>query len=263
MREIPEDGEISGGREGEGGKMDQIERDHNQEREESIKESKKKGFSIFGLFGQQKQEEGEEKKWGKDQFVILVLAGILLLIIALPTSGGNKKTGAETENKLGKMTQFMTEKEEKGEEVLKSEENTEKGEIEEYESYLANKLEQILSEMEGAGEVKVLVTVSTSRETIVEKDSPAKSSQTTEHDSQGGSREMSETDQQEETVYEKSQAGGEKPFIVKTIQPTVEGVLVVAQGGADEKVKQNITEAIMALLKVEPHKIKIAKMKTE
>ena len=42
--------------------------------------------------------------------------------------------------------------------------------------------------------------------------------------------------------------------------PTVEGVIVIAQGGVNAVVKQNILEAVQALFPVEAHKIKIMKM---
>lgn len=51
--------------------------------------------------------------------------------------------------------------------------------------------------------------------------------------------------------------------MVKTKQPLIEGVVVVAQGGDRAEVRQNITEAVMALFDIEPNKIKIVKMKSE
>ena len=41
--------------------------------------------------------------------------------------------------------------------------------------------------------------------------------------------------------------------------PEIEGVLVIAEGGENAVVIQNITEAIQALFGVEAHKIKIMK----
>jgi stage III sporulation protein AG len=40
----------------------------------------------------------------------------------------------------------------------------------------------------------------------------------------------------------------------------VEGILIVASGGDNQKVKQNISEAVLALFQVEAHRIKIVKM---
>ena len=42
--------------------------------------------------------------------------------------------------------------------------------------------------------------------------------------------------------------------------PVIKGVMVVAEGGGDTAVQNNISEAIMALFDIELHKIKIVKM---
>ena len=134
---------------------------------------------------------------------------------------------------------------------------------EEYERYMENKLEQAISAMEGAGKVKVMVTVSSSEELVVEKDIPITRSDTQENDSEGGNRNVNEYKQEEETVYSRQSDGGSAPYVVKTLQPLIEGVVVVAQGGDRPEVRRNITEAIVALFDIEPHKIKVVKMKSE
>lgn len=208
-----------------------------------------------------KEKFKNKKLPGKDQFVIILLAGVLLLVIAIPTSSGKEKKESESvlwdnDSDTIENTQLQ------GEADGGTEENRKKGEIEEYEAYLENRLEQILSEIEGVGSVKVAVTVATSSEMIVAKDNPSTESQTQEQDAQGGNRTVQETDYTEETVYVKTKDGQTTPFVVKTINPKVEGVLVVAGGGAQQTVSQNITEAIVALFGIEPHKIKVVKMKS-
>ena len=128
---------------------------------------------------------------------------------------------------------------------------------------MENKLEQAISAMEGAGKVKVMVTVSSSEELVVEKDIPITRSDTQENDSEGGKRNVNEYKQEEETVYSRQSDGGSAPYVVKTLQPLIEGVVVVAQGGDRPEVRRNITEAIVALFDIEPHKIKVVKMKSE
>ena len=53
------------------------------------------------------------------------------------------------------------------------------------------------------------------------------------------------------------------PYIVKTLQPDVEGVLVVAEGADDSIVKKNISEAVQVLFGIDVHRIKVAKKKAE
>ena len=51
------------------------------------------------------------------------------------------------------------------------------------------------------------------------------------------------------------------PYVIKQLQPEIEGVFVIAEGGGDENVQLQITEAVQALFGIEAHKIKIAKRK--
>lgn len=203
----------------------------------------------------------EGKKPGKDQFIIFILAGILLIVIALPTSDRSGKKAEKSgiwDSTADKID--STKAPSDTEEIPLGDKKTE---TEEYADYLENKLEQVISEMEGAGKVKVTVTISASREKVVEKDMPTVKNDTLENDSEGGTRSISGMDCKEETVYTKESDGSESPYVVKTIEPVVEGVAVVAQGADRPGVSKNITDMIVALFDVEPHKIKVVKMKSE
>lgn len=202
----------------------------------------------------------EKIKMRKDQFVICILAGILLVIMAMP-SAEKKKSKTSEYGIWDSNTSIIEEKAE--DEKAAAGESEKFGGTKEYESYMENKLEQAISVMEGAGKVKVMITVSASKELVVEKDMPVTRSNTVENDSEGGSRNVNEYGSTEETVYSKESDGSACPYVVKTLQPVVEGVVVVAQGGDRQEVRKNITEAIVALFDIEPHKIKIVKMKSE
>lgn len=219
-------------------------------------EKKKETFPKNGPF----PKMPKKLKLRKDQFVICILAGILLLLLAIPET--KKESGKTTEYGLLDSNFDIIEK--STDVDAKESVKTEKiGETEEYERYMENKLEQAISVMEGAGKVKVMVTVSSSKELVVEKDMPVARSSTVENDSEGGSRNISELENAEETVYSRESDGSSIPYVVKTLQPVVEGVVVVVQGGDRPEVSRNITEAIVALFDIEPHKIKIVKMKSE
>ena len=44
------------------------------------------------------------------------------------------------------------------------------------------------------------------------------------------------------------------------MKPEIEGVLIIADGGGNSAVVQNISEAVLALFRLEAHKIKVMKM---
>ena len=191
---------------------------------------------------------------------ICILVGILLIVIAVPSTEKTSRKAAEyglLDNKSDIIEENNGSEDDIGLEIEKI------NSTEEYERYMENKLEQAISVMEGAGKVKVIVTVSASKELVVEKDMPVTRSNTVENDSEGGSRNVNELNSMEETVYDRKSDGTSSPYVVKTLQPLVEGVVVIAQGGDRPEVKKNITEAIVALFDIEPHKIKIVKMKSE
>ena len=179
----------------------------------------------------------KEKKLKRSDWLILVLAGILIMIIALPTDTKGKKQAEETKENLSKETDTM---------------EASKDEIE-------RKLEAILEKIDGAGEVKVMITYQDSGTQVVEKDKNTSANSVEESDSTGGVRSTKEQQLQESTVYDEADAGN-TPFVSKELLPKVEGILIVASGGDNQKVKQNISEAVLALFQVEAHRIKIVKM---
>lgn len=179
----------------------------------------------------------KEKKLKRSDWLILVLAGILILIIALPTDTKGKKQAEEAKENISKENNTM---------------EASKDEIE-------RKLEDILEKIDGAGEVKVMITYQDSGTQVVEKDKNTSANSVEESDSTGGVRNTKEQQLQESTVYEEADAGN-TPFVSKELLPKVEGILIVASGGDNQKVKQNISEAVLALFQVEAHRIKIVKM---
>lgn len=179
----------------------------------------------------------KEKKLKRSDWLILVLAGILILIIALPTDTKGKKQAEEAKENISKENNTM---------------EASKDEIE-------RKLEDILEKIDGAGDVKVMITYQDSGTQVVEKDKNTSENSLEESDSTGGVRSTKEQELQESTVYEEADAGN-TPFVSKELLPKVEGILIVASGGDNQKVKQNISEAVLALFQVEAHRIKIVKM---
>ena len=135
---------------------------------------------------------------------------------------------------------------------------SEEGE-QEYVQYLEKKLENILMQMDGVGRVDVMITVSDGGEQIVEKDKKTTSSSTGERDSGGEERSVTEQAGEDSTVYVET-ADEKYPYVQKETLPTVAGVVVVAEGGGNPAAVSEISESVQALLKVEPHRIRVVKM---
>ncbi len=124
-----------------------------------------------------------------------------------------------------------------------------------YETKLAQKMENILSKVEGAGEVSVLLTLETSKE-IVTKDDYTKESQTSISEDTGKRQDVTKKEETE-TV----KINGDQPLVLKEISPKIAGVLIVAEGGNDIYVKSALINAVKTLLNIDIHKIEVLGMK--
>lgn len=165
----------------------------------------------------------KKRKWSKTDWLICLLGGVLLLVIAWPASKDSEST---------KQTESM---------VLVQED----AERKDYEKELEEKLEEILERVSGAGKVKVMITLQDEGEEILDKD--LKSDETSY--------------EQETVIYE--QDDETRPYVIKRKNPSIEGIVVVAEGGANAVVKTNLTEMVMALFPIEAHKVKIVPMDQE
>lgn len=179
------------------------------------------------------------KGFQKDQWLIVILIGVLLFIIVLPTG-----------------------KKEKNKEERVAEKEAETAATEEagraYEGWLEERLEEALGQIEGVGRIKVMVTLADSGEQILEKDERENRTETNE-----GSGDSARTGLEIELEYTTifaEENGVKKPYIVRQKNPKVEGVVVIAEGGGNSVIAQNISRAVGALFGLETHKIMVMKM---
>ncbi|EET62540.1 putative stage III sporulation protein AG [Marvinbryantia formatexigens DSM 14469] len=179
------------------------------------------------------------KNMRRDQWIVLLLAGVLILVISLPVETGTDADGkAAAQEKAG---------------VDMS------GETEDVRD-MEQRLENILSELDGAGQVRVMIYCRDSGERIVEKDTATVRRVTQEDGGDGAGSSTTEEEERPETVYGTDGSGGETPYVTRELSPQIEGVLVLAQGADSSLVKKDITDAVMALFGLEAHKIKVMKM---
>ncbi|MCI8462619.1 MAG: stage III sporulation protein AG [Lachnospiraceae bacterium] len=200
------------------------------------------------------KKKGLEKYFRRDNLLILVLAGILLFIIALPTSDGEKADSGMKEK-----TKALS-----GETLQTGDGQTPginpgTGTDEDYAAAMEQRLTEALADMAGVGKVRVMITLKSSRGLVVEKEEQMEQSSVKETDSQGGSR-ISDQASREETVVRSTDGSNSEPYVVKSYVPEIEGVLVVAEGAGSGTINRTVTEVVQALFGVEAHKVKVVKM---
>ena len=121
---------------------------------------------------------------------------------------------------------------------------------------LEKKLEQILSRIQGVGEVQVLINYSESSEIIAMYNETSKVSTTEETDTSGGIRKIEETDTQKDIIYQEED-GQKTPITQKVVQPKIEGAIITAKGAGDMTIKTNIIQAVEAVTGLATHKIQV------
>ena len=115
-------------------------------------------------------------------------------------------------------------------------------------SSLEDRLEAILSQIEGAGQVRVLLTEDTGRQTLYQTDS------TLESDASGSRR----TD---DTVLIEDAARAESALVRQILEPEYRGALVLCQGADAPSVKLAIVEAVRCVTGLGADQISVLKMK--
>lgn len=190
--------------------------------------------------GKQKIREFIQKV-GLSRLVLIVLAGVLLLILSLPS--GQSSLSGEPEEESDAVS---------GEEIAFDA-------MYQYARNQEQETEEILSEVEGIGKVKVMLTLASSEEKITLQNNSVTDDNSKEEDQAGGSRQEEKHESNQESVLVQKE-GEESPYVVQINSPKIEGVVVVVQGLDSSQMKTEIIEAIQALFPIESHKIKVMKM---
>ncbi len=208
------------------------------------------------------ENEKIKKLFSRENLLVLVLAGILLFVIALPSGDSGKKAenAADGKEKLTSLSEAG--RDEENASAGNAPVNMEEAAALNYAADMERRLTEALSEMAEVGKVRVMITLKSSSELVVEKEMPVSRSMTTETDAQGGSRTVN-TSQVGESVVYSTESGSSTPYVVKTYVPEIEGVLVVAEGAGSGTVNRTVTEIVQALFSVEAHKVKVVKMETK
>lgn len=180
------------------------------------------------------------KDIGIEKLILIAIAGIVLVLSSL------QNTDKKSEDNSGET--------ETSESTVVSEAQSISTEEE---------LENILSGVKGVGKVNVMITYKSTEESVVKEDKVSDTSDTNEEDSEGGSRTVTTTSSSVTTIYTTDANGNEVPYVVKTLLPEVEGVAVVAEGGENVEVKQEIIGIVQALFNIESHKIWVTEMNQE
>ena len=160
------------------------------------------------------------------KIIVLVVIGLMALILFL---GMNNEEESVIDNKLPNTLSYQT--------TL------------EYCAELEGKLEKVLSNIYGAGDVSVLITVDGSPELVYATNSDNKTS--------SNSSGSTVTSSSNPIIVQTSTGAG--PLILTENLPEVKGVIVVSSGAGDVGIKLDIINAVSTLLNISTDKISVLK----
>ena len=203
-----------------------------------------------------KTEEGEQigndKRKIENLFFFIVVLIITIVIINVIWNGNDKKQNKEITNDTSKQLATINGNN-TNQNVATSQNEMENTQV------LEKKLEDILSKIQGVGEVSVCINYSESSEVVAMYNENSKTSTTEESDDSGGTRKIEETDTQKDVIYQEND-GTKTPITAKIIKPKIEGAIITAQGVNDANVKNNIIQAVEAVTGLATHKIQVFEM---
>lgn len=120
-------------------------------------------------------------------------------------------------------------------------------------------MEELLSSIEGAGKVRVMVTYKTSKEVIREFEKKEVVNNTKEDDGGGGKKMIQQREITESVMFEENN-GSRKAVVRYEKEPEIRGVVVVAEGACDDKVRRDLQMAVKVLTDVPLHRISVLAM---
>jgi stage III sporulation protein AG len=189
----------------------------------------------------------------KDKKTIINIAVALALgVVLLIVSGPLFSRDATTSGGSGGQTQAQ---------AVSGTDADSDGDTEEYAENLESRLEDAFNQIDGVGKVKVLLTLSYGKELVVAEDKTSNQTASTESDAEGGSKTTQSSDVDEKTILVTDKDGVSAPLVLREVQPKIEGVVIIAEGGENVYVKEALTNAAQVVLGLSVDKIQVLKMK--
>jgi len=124
------------------------------------------------------------------------------------------------------------------------------------------RLAAILAQIEGVGNVQVMVSLGTGPRLEVAQDINGDKTVTEETDKQGGKRRIvSERWNEKVVIVREGQGAQDKPIVLVEHRPVICGVLVVADGARDPGIKLRIGRAVETAIDIPAHRVTVVARK--
>ena len=118
----------------------------------------------------------------------------------------------------------------------------------------------MLSSIRGAGKVKVMITYDTSSRLVPAMSTDVQSGTTENRGT--GSESITQTRTESSRPATVSTSGGAETIVLTEIEPTIRGVIVIAEGAADVSVRLKLQNAVITVLGITAERIDVFEMKS-
>ncbi|MFW5980154.1 MAG: stage III sporulation protein AG [Halanaerobiales bacterium] len=122
---------------------------------------------------------------------------------------------------------------------------------------LKKELEEVLSNIQGVGKVRVQICYSRKSSYDYEYDKEEVNKITTEIDQNGGEREVKDVSNDRKLVIIRKSDGEEKPVISEERPPLVSGVIIIAEGAENSRIRYSISQAVSNLFELPLYKVNV------
>ena len=177
------------------------------------------------------------KNIGIDKWILLAAAGVLLVIVSLPVKAEDRE---EQVSVVGPTAEIQNDAA--------------------YRKSVEENLEALLSEINGAGKVSVMITWESTAEKVIQEDSVYEKNKNSQEGEDNRRVENEEIRNQQNSVYITDENGNQIPYVVKELTPSVSGIAVVAEGGKNPQVAAAIIEVVEALFELPANKVAVSEM---
>lgn len=135
--------------------------------------------------------------------------------------------------------------------------DTENIDLQAYKTQMEKEITDFLSEINGVGDVKVILTLKSGAENVYAQQE--NTTDDTEKRQEDGVETQKSTYENEFVLIGGS--GNNQPLVQKTIQPEIQGVAVVCSGAGDISVVSAVTNSLSVILNLPTHKICVTQMR--
>ena len=167
------------------------------------------------------------KDFGMEKIILIAIAGIVLLAANF----------SEWKNAISEKT------EKKEEKTVQTDQN---------------ELVHILENVDGVGKAEVMITLKSSKESVLNKD--LSEEKQTEEERSGETQKVNKNQKKQEETILSDSSGNSAPYVIKELEPEISGIVISCEGAGNKVVEASVLEAVQVLFGVSANHIKVLKM---